>query len=382
MFSSRPRSNNGHDQRKNSVTGAAKRFHPEIIFVEQQARNYPLTQEILRRLSDVPVQAIDSYQNMASHAPGLNHRIATEKRSLILAVKKGELVKSVERDLFRPTPNEFYIIHSMGCPFDCEYCFLYDYLGHQRPTIFVNLPDLLARIEEIIASHEHEANLIFHAGEFSDALAYDHITNLSRPLVELFASKKNARLEMRTKSDYVENLLGLAHQGRTVISWTFNTAEIAAGIEHQTASLERRIEAARRVQEHGYWVGLRFDPLVWYPEWRQGYRDLITKIFSGLRTDKIFDVSLGVFRATPHLKHVIQQRVRQSWLLAGEMVLSVDGKYRYAKPVRREMYRMMAGWIRALAPDLKIESCMEAPEVAAVVERQGMKRVTCDTLPE
>jgi spore photoproduct lyase len=350
-----------------TITGAAKMFVPQEILVEAEARDYGLTRDILSRMPSVPVREIASHQKMAAAALGLNRRIASEKRALILAVKKGELVKQVERDLFRPTPDEYYIMHSLGCPFDCEYCFLYDYLEHQRPTIFVNLPDILHRITEVIDDYDGQAELAFHAGEFSDALAYDHLTNLSQPLIELFAAQNKARLEMRTKSDYVDNLLGLQHNNRTVISWTFNPDEIADGIEHHAASLEQRLAAAKRVQEHGYWVGLRFDPLVWYPDWQNGYGEMLEKIFAALDPGKIFDVSLGVFRATPKLKHVIQHRVRQSWLLAGEMVLFEDGKYRYSKPVRREMYRAIAGFIRDFAPQARIESCMEAPEVAKVV---------------
>jgi spore photoproduct lyase len=190
-----------------------KLFHPDIIFIERRGRDYPMAQDILRRLPEVPVREIDFHQNLAAQEFGINRRIALEKRSLVLAVKEGELVKQVERDLFRPTPNEYYIIHSLGCPFDCEYCFLYDYLDHQRPTIFVNLPDILKRIKEIIGAPATATStipapqLFFHAGEFSDALAYDHLTNLSKPLVELFANYQHALLEMRTKSDYVENLV-------------------------------------------------------------------------------------------------------------------------------------------------------------------------------
>ena len=351
------------------TTNDMKLFHPEIIFVERRARDYPMTPEILTRLHDIPVYEIDSYQNMTAPEFGINRRIATEKRSLILAVKEGELVKQVERDLFRPTPNEYYLIHSHGCPFDCEYCFLYDYLSHQRPTIFVNLPDILQRVKTIIATTASttDGGLFFHAGEFSDALAYDHLTNLSQPLVELFAQQQHARLEMRTKSDYVENLLGLKHNGQTVISWTFNPEEIAERIEHQTASLHERIHAARRVQDAGYGVGLRFDPIVWHPNWQTGYREMIGKIFSTLDPKKISDISLGMFRATPGLRRVIQHRVRQSWLLAGEVVQCEDKKYRYFKPIRLEMYRAILGWIRAYAPEVKIELCMEAPEVETKV---------------
>lgn len=346
---------------------SARLFHPEILYVEREARAYPLAQEILSVLRGVPVQEIDAHRQAAPPVLGLNRRIAAEKRALILAVKKGEMIKPVERDLFQTTPNEYYLMHSLGCPFDCEYCFLYDYLEHQRPTIFVNLADLLARLDEVVGAAGAGQELLFHAGEFSDALAYDHLTNLSRPLVEWFATKAHARLELRTKSDFVENLLGLSHGGRTIVSWTFNPEEIARRIEHHTASFAQRLAAAQKAQQHGYRVGLRFDPIVWHPGWRDGYQKMIADIFSVLDARWIADVSLGMFRATPGLKHIIQHRVRQSWLLAGEMVLCADGKYRYAKPVRREMYRAIAGWIRAHAPNVKIDSCMEAPEVAAVL---------------
>jgi spore photoproduct lyase len=368
-------------------------FYPQSIFVERRAREYPMAQDILRRFPEIPVREISSYQDTASQELGLNRRIATEKRSLVLAVKEGELVKQVERDLFRPTPNEYYIIHSLGCPFDCEYCFLYDYLDHQRPTIFVNLPDLLERIEEIIAatssmsfpknpasitpdgdlqkdsSEITKTRLFFHAGEFSDALAYDHLTNLSQPLVELFAKNPQARLEMRTKSHYVDNLIGLNHNGQTVISWTFSPQEMAERIEHQTASFEERLRAAQQVQAAGYWVGLRFDPIVWYPNWQSGYKTMIEKIFAHLDMHKISDISLGMFRATPGLRRVIQHRVRHSLLLAGEMVQCEDKKYRYFKPIRLEMYRAILGWIRDHAPNVNVELCMEAPEVEKTILR-------------
>jgi len=386
-----------------------KIFHPDIIFVERRARDYPMTREILRPLSEIPVREIDSYKNTASQELGINRRIAAEKHSLVLAVKEGELVKQVERDLFRSTPNEYYIIHSLGCPFDCEYCFLYDYLDHQCPTIFVNLPDILKRIEEIIdasspmsfwknpfsiqpddlelkkdsygmTGSEEEIqspapplspspSLFFHAGEFSDALAYDHLTNLSQPLVELFAKHQHARLEMRTKSNYIDNLIGLNHHGQTVISWTFNPQEVAERIEHQTASLDERIRAAQKVQAAGYWVGLRFDPIVWYPEWQKGYKAMIEKIFITLDSKKISDISLGMFRATPGLRRVIQHRLRHSWLLAGEMIQCEDKKYRYFKPIRLEMYRAILGWIREFVPEVKVELCMEAPEVEEKIKR-------------
>src|SRR5574341_642585 len=90
---------------------------------------------------------------------------------------------------------------------------------------------------------------------------------------------------------------------------------------------------------------------------------MIDKIFATLDSKKIRDISLGMFRATPGLRRVIQQRVRHSWLLAGEMIQCEDKKYRYFKPIRLEMYRAILGWIRHHAPNMRVELCMESPEV-------------------
>jgi spore photoproduct lyase len=339
-------------------------FSPQQLFIERRALDYPMTQEILARYPQLPRTEIDSYQNLAADKLGINVRLRAEKGSLVLAVKDGELVRPVDRDLFRPTPQQYYIIHSLGCPFDCEYCFLYDYLDHQRPTIFVNLDDLFTRLQMIITQHS-PLTTIFHAGEFSDALAFDHLTNLSAPLVSFFAKQPHAQLELRTKSDNVSNLLGLDHRGKTVVSWTFNPDEVVQRSEHLTATLDERLAATKRCQAAGYPVGLRFDPMVWAPAWRENYRKMIGKIFEALEPEKIADVSLGMFRATPGLKRVIQSRFggRRSLLLAGEIVQCGDSKYRYFKSIRLEMYRAIMQWIRQRAPQVKIELCMEAPEV-------------------
>lgn len=339
-----------------------KLFQPDIVYIEHTVRDLETTAAIVDRLAGIEVREIDSFQSMGlDHLP-LNPRFKQEKQGLILAQKKGELVKEVQRDLFREIPNEYYIIHSFGCPSDCQYCFLYDYLPHQMPTLFVNVDDMLHSIEETINSRSQE-KLIFHAGEFSDALAYDHITHLSQPLVELFAKYDHATLEMRTKSNNVSNLLGVRHNGKSVISWTFSPQRVVQLFEYQTATADERIEAARQCQEHGYPVALRLDPIVRYPGWERGYRALINKMAQRLQPELISDCHLGVFRYTPGLWRVIRDRFPNSWLRMQESVPSSDGKYRYFKPLRLEMYRRIIGWLREAFPELHIELCMESPEV-------------------
>lgn len=337
-------------------------FQPAVLYIEERIRDNPLTAAILEKLPGVEMEFIESYQTLGWKQFHPNQRFKKEKRGLALAHKDGEMVKEVERDLYRTTPNEYYIVHSQGCPFDCQYCFLYDYLDHQVPTIFVNYGDLLQSIRDIIASKPAE-RLVFHTGEFSDALAFDHITNLSQPLVELFAEYENASVEFRTKSANVENLIGRHHNGRTIISWTFSPQRVVQLFEYGTASADERIAAARACQNAGYNVGLRLDPLIRYSEWENDYRELIEKMAAQLNPDLISDCSLGVFRYTARLGRIIRERFPKSYLRLEESAPGGDGKYRYLKHLRIEMYQKISGWLRLRFPDLKIDLCMESPEV-------------------
>ena len=215
--------------------------------------------------------------------------------------------------------------------------------------------------------HEGPGEMVFHAGEFSDALAFDHLTALSTPLIEHFATTENAVLELRTKSDNVDNLLELEHGGKTVVSWTFSPAETAKNVEFQTASMSERIVAARRCQKAGYPIGLRFDPIVYYPDWESGYRELVELLFENLRPEGIRDCSLGFYRATPGLNQIVRRRFPRSKLQLGEFEQAGDGKYRYIRPLRMRMLQSIIAMLKQHAPDLKIELCMESPEVEEAV---------------
>ncbi len=56
---------------------------------------------------------------------------------------------------------------------------------------------------------------------------------------------------------------------------------------------------------------------------------------------KIIWMSLGSFRFMPSLKEVIRRRHPSSELLNGEFVPGLDGKMRYFKPIRMELYAFM-----------------------------------------
>src|SRR5208282_3598027 len=73
-------------------------------------------------------------------------------------------------------------------------------------------------------------------GELADSLAFDRLTGTSRDLVEYFARSDALLLELKTKTDEIDNLLTVDPRGRTLVSWTLSPPHVFANSEKRTAS--------------------------------------------------------------------------------------------------------------------------------------------------
>ena len=321
-----------------------KLFFPEKIIVEAAAAELPRTRSILERLEGANIVFVDDDFEARAQGESTDERFRQEKRNLAIAVKRGGLVKEFRRHASLKQDREYYLIHAANCPFDCSYCYLQCYYETATPTIFANTDDLFEQTEDALRN-ETGSSAYFHAGETADALALEHISGFAADAVEFFAGLDNVTLELRTKSANVETILPLPHAERTVVSWTLTPQKIVEEYEHDTASLDERLEAALRCQHAGYPIGLRLDPLIHHDGWQEGYRTLIEKIAQTLDPVRIHSIVLGGFRFPPRLREIIIDRFGRNELVLGEFVPSPDGKYRYFRHVREEMYRELIGLI-------------------------------------
>ena len=65
----------------------------------------------------------------------------------------------------------------------------------------------------------------------------------------------------------------------------------------------------------------------------------------------------------PPMRSLIFQRFPRSRIAAQEMVMAPDGKLRYFKDLRVEMYSRLREWLTQAAPGALIYLCMESPRV-------------------
>ncbi len=254
----------------------------------------------------------------------------------------------------------YQILHlGSGCPFDCTYCILQVYLSNPYLTVFTNAPEIIKQAQREITA---QRNRFFRigTGEFMDSLGLEPITELAPLLVETFSDLDNACLELKTKSVFIDHLLQLPHRKRTFLSWSLNSPEISESEEKGTPSLKERLQAAVRAAEAGYPLGFHFDPLIYYPGWQKGYQKTLVLLKDYLAGATVAWISLGALRFMPSLKAVARKRHPETRIFLGEFILGLDGKMRYLRPIRVEMYRRLYAELKEIFPETTIYLCMES----------------------
>ncbi len=274
------------------------------------------------------------------------------------AVQKGAFIKHCPCSPGSVPCGYFNLNLQSGCPFDCSYCILQAYLEDKNQGIFYeNWADLEIELRKFLAAYNE---VRIGTGELSDSLAYDRVHPGAARVLELFREFPEAVFEFKTKADTVRPLLDVREPLRNiVVSWSLNPAPLIRREERLTPSLPRRLRALAAVQEKGYRIGIHFDPLVLFPEWKKHYREFIRVLARVVRPERVAWWSLGALRFPPELKkHIF--RHRDSQLFWGELIEGQDGKYRYFTPLRLELFRFVRDEIRsAISRHIPLYLCME-----------------------
>jgi len=340
-----------------------KNFQPEQVIVERGSEGSRIYDNLRRTLPQLPFQFVDDVAAANGGASAARYSFGAAKKKLYLAKHKGEFLKKCPGSEGQVCCNYFVINFASNCPMDCSYCYLQEYLADNSALkVFSNVGDLIDEADATLKKHR---GVFFRigTGEITDSLALEPYTGMVREILPYFAEQPNVLLELKTKSDCIEGLLGVDPRERVVVSWSMNPQWIIDMEEHGTATLSERLVAARRCQDAGYRLGFHFDPIVEYPNWQKEYEEMLDQIRSTVDWRRISWLSMGVLRDTPSLKRAIRDRFPRTQVLTGEQVLCPDGKLRYFQPLRVDMYRKMLGWIRRIAPTVKVYLCMESKEV-------------------
>ncbi len=244
----------------------------------------------------------------------------TEQKSYALAKTTFAIVVSPpgQRRLQPIPPSADWQFHiAQGCPAHCQYCYLAGSLSGPPVTrAYANLPEILeglrgyvgsGKVTSISKARAHEGTT-FEASCYTDPLGIEHLTGALAEAIRFFGSwEAPVQLRFTTKFDAVQELLPLAHHGRTRVRFSVNASGVARDFEGGTATVTQRLRALRQMAVAGYPVGLTVAPIMEIEGWQQQYSELFTAVAEALNGLDGVDltVELITHRFTPGSKEVL-----------------------------------------------------------------------------
>lgn len=322
------------------------------IYYEPDTLSYPLGQTLQNKYCSIPWFPIDSHNNIPQFRKAENKEFTILKRHLIIGVRKTH--KYVENHKV----SDYLVPYtSSGCSAMCLYCYLvcnYNKCSYLR--LFVNREQMLDKL--IKTSNSSAASLTFEIGSNSDLLLENTITDNLSWTIERFAKEGKGHLTFPSKFDMVEPLLALNHQGKTIFRMSVNPQEIIRRIELGTSSLESRIKAVNSMCDAGYPVGLLIAPVIFIPDWKQYYSDLIDQLSDQLNQKVKKTAFLEIiFMTYSFVQNAINTEAFPGAIALYDKSLMTGrgrGKYCYRDSLRAEGENFLREQLNKKLPEMKI----------------------------
>jgi spore photoproduct lyase len=300
------------------------------------------------------------------------------KQTLVLAEHRSAVRFSDEGG--NACPNYWHFSPYGFCPYGCHYCYLAGTPGVWfSPTvkIFLNLEDIFAEVDR--TANQLATPTAFYLGKLQDGLALEPLSGYAQTMIPFFARHLYARMVILTKSANVENLLDLDHSGRTILSWTVNAPEVVHSFEMNTPAVMDRIEAMRRCVQAGYPVRAVVMPIIPMADWQDIYERFLSVLLESVLLSRI---TLGSICSYPQAQRLMELKLGKendiSLLLDRGPAKSDDGRLRFSRSAREEIYRHLVECIRLFSADLEIGLCLEDdPMFASLGLQESIGRCNC-----
>lgn len=333
-----------------------KTYYPEHIYYEKSAADSGLTKRAKSVFAKSSFSEIPSLKEHIKHNQRFSMPDYNKRRNTLFLVNQLD-------DYFKKCPCtknavgcNYHIFNlGFGCIFECTYCYLQEYTNSPGIVLSSNTERFF---EEF--SNYKKPKMRIGTGEFSDSLMLDNLTMYSTQIIKFLKNEKDIMFEFKTKSNNIENLLKANHSGNIVVSWSLNPQSIIDKNEFYSASLEERINSAKKCIKAGYKTGFHFDPVFYYTDWKKDYKKLIKYLFSAVKSENIAWISIGTFRFKPQLKKVIENRFPENAILDEELIIGYDNKLRYPDETRYNIYRCITDELLKYDKNLPVYLCMES----------------------
>jgi len=220
-----------------------------------------------------------------------------------------------------------------SCGFECSYCSIQSFYNQNTITFDSSFKDKLLNLEL-------DKNKTYHigTGQASDSLMFGNREGVLDALFEFAFKNPNVILEFKTKSDNIKHFLENDVPKNILCTWSLNTKTIIENEEHLTASLDKRIGAARKLADKGVKVGFHFHPIVEYNGYIEEYQSVYQRLIKEFLPSEVALVSFGTLT---FIKPVVKQLREREFRSKITQIQHVDasGKTSYPDETKVEMFK-------------------------------------------
>ena len=128
-------------------------------------------------------------------------------------------------------------------------------------VLFVNYEDFYSNIKKIAENNKEYS--CFFSGYDSDSLALENVTNFLKEFIKYFEGIKKGVFEIRSKSINIKVFEKIRPLANVIPAFSLNPEHVVKEFEDKTPSLSKRLKAIIKLQNLGWSIGLRFDPLIY-----------------------------------------------------------------------------------------------------------------------
>jgi spore photoproduct lyase len=198
-------------------------WKPSEIIVHESVKDDPVTRFFLAQCpgvgvkyvgSGIPKEIVQASEVLALAKGGMLDKILLGKQVVHIAPATDVL------DVFSMPDDRMVCPHFMrlklasnGCFYRCEWCYLK--LTYRAAFPFITVRVQYEKIKDQLRKRIEGSKepVIFNSGELADSLSMEHLTRAGREFIPFFDQSGNGYLFMLTKSDKVDDILPLPHNG-------------------------------------------------------------------------------------------------------------------------------------------------------------------------
>lgn len=316
------------------------------IYVEKSISKNATTTRILKSFPAATIIWIDNYRDVFGRGKQ-SYNAQHKSCSLILARKEGNLIykgAAVCQDF--GNENFYYASPAIGCPYNCEYCYLKGMYASGNIVMFVNTEDFFAETDKLLSKHPAYICISYD----TDLCAFEAVTGFVHEWSAFASTRRDLSIEIRTKCASLDFDSLPGPFPNVIYAFTISPRSIITRFEHQTPSLEERVSCIKRGLSKGYRIRLCFDPMIYCRDWKHEYSDMIDFLSKEISFKDISDVSIGSFRISGEYLRAMKKAMPTSEVVQF-LFVKENNVCHYDDKLESEMQDFLFNKLKAFVPE-------------------------------